>query len=93
METLLCQAGGQIVAVCRMRSQEGQEIVPVHFDLSVPALGTCSWQGWEHVSLHFHFVAEVFGEGRQGVSLVSIHVYAAIWLLSKDEGGISLEDG
>lgn len=74
--------------VSHVRSQEGQEVVPVHFGLKVPALGTCSWQRCEHGSLHFHFVGEVFGEGRQRASLVSIHVYAAVWLLSKDERGI-----
>lgn len=84
METLLCQAE----AVSHVRSQEGQEVAPVPFDLSVPALGTCRWQRPEHISLHFHFVGEVFGEGRQRASLVSIHMYAAIWLLSKDERGI-----
>lgn len=71
-----------------MRSRKGHKVVPVPFDPSAPTLGTCTWQRSELIFLNCHLVGEVFGEGRQRASLASVHMYAAIWLLRKDERGI-----
>lgn len=84
---LLCQAGCQTKAVSHLGCQEGREVVLCVLTW-VSQLGTCRWQRPEHISLHVHFVGEVFGGGRPRAGLVSIRMCAAIWLFSKDERGI-----
>lgn len=82
---LLCQAE----AVSHMRSQEGQEVVPVCFVMSEPALGMCSWQKSEHISLHFHFVGEVFvkaGEEWVWLAFICMQLYGCLVRMKEELG-------